>query len=172
MSSRQQGDDPEEDDDVELLHPYDLHEEANDQRRVRRLSPNFQVDSDDDDLLCSRLTSMGAWIREMRGTRKLEGSLARDHLANERTFLAWFRTSLTVVGLGVALVKLQMLQGFALVSILLGAFMLLYASYRYYHVLYMVNRGFFSPGFVGIAALVLFALVAVIAAMIFALSHA
>ena len=31
------------------------------------------------------------------------GSTARDHLANERTFLAWARTGLTFVGLGVAI---------------------------------------------------------------------
>ena len=30
-------------------------------------------------------------------------STARDHLANERTFLAWTRTSLGIVGLGVAI---------------------------------------------------------------------
>lgn len=33
------------------------------------------------------------------------GSQARDHLANERTFLAWVRTSLAFVGLGVLLAK-------------------------------------------------------------------
>ena len=31
------------------------------------------------------------------------GSTARDHLANERTFLAWARTGLAFVGLGVAI---------------------------------------------------------------------
>lgn len=31
------------------------------------------------------------------------GSVARDHLANERTFLAWSRTGLGFVGLGIAL---------------------------------------------------------------------
>jgi putative membrane protein len=35
-----------------------------------------------------------------------QGSTARDHLANERTFLAWVRTALGIVGLGVAVVKL------------------------------------------------------------------
>ncbi len=33
------------------------------------------------------------------------GSQARDHLANERTFLAWVRTSLAFVGLGVVIAK-------------------------------------------------------------------
>lgn len=34
-----------------------------------------------------------------------EGTTARDHLANERTFLAWLRTGLTVSALGVALAR-------------------------------------------------------------------
>ncbi|KAI0793030.1 hypothetical protein BC629DRAFT_1242195, partial [Irpex lacteus] len=34
------------------------------------------------------------------------GSVARDHLASERTFLAYMRTSLTIASTGVALVQL------------------------------------------------------------------
>ncbi len=34
------------------------------------------------------------------------GSFARDHLANEHTFLAWVRTALAVIGLGVLFGKL------------------------------------------------------------------
>ena len=33
------------------------------------------------------------------------GSIARDHLANERTYLAWLRTGITMMGVGTALVK-------------------------------------------------------------------
>ena len=40
-------------------------------------------------------------------TIRNEGSAARDHLANERTFLAWARTGMTFVGLGVAIDSLQ-----------------------------------------------------------------
>ena len=39
------------------------------------------------------------------------GSVARDHLANERTFLAWVRTALAVIGLGVLLGKLVETDG-------------------------------------------------------------
>lgn len=33
---------------------------------------------------------------------------AREHLANERTFLAWIRTSLAVIGLGFVVVKFSL----------------------------------------------------------------
>ncbi|KAJ1824439.1 hypothetical protein H4S02_011195 [Coemansia sp. RSA 2611] len=35
-----------------------------------------------------------------------KGSVARDHLANERTYLAWVRTSLSLVTVGVAIRQL------------------------------------------------------------------
>eukprot|EP00746_Dinoflagellata_sp_MGD_P090768 gnl/MRDRNA2_/MRDRNA2_35877_c0_seq1.p1 gnl/MRDRNA2_/MRDRNA2_35877_c0~~gnl/MRDRNA2_/MRDRNA2_35877_c0_seq1.p1 ORF type:complete len:133 (-),score=20.22 gnl/MRDRNA2_/MRDRNA2_35877_c0_seq1:28-426(-) len=33
------------------------------------------------------------------------GSTARDHLANERTFLAWFRTAISMIGFGLGIAK-------------------------------------------------------------------
>ncbi len=33
------------------------------------------------------------------------GSTARDHLANERTYLAWIRTSLALIGASIGLLK-------------------------------------------------------------------
>ena len=40
-------------------------------------------------------------------------SLAREHLANERTFLSWLRTGVTLMGVGVALVKFDaIISGF------------------------------------------------------------
>ena len=35
------------------------------------------------------------------------GSAARDHLANERTYLAWLRTGFTIAALGLVLARLQ-----------------------------------------------------------------
>ncbi|CAG8667180.1 1419_t:CDS:2 [Ambispora gerdemannii] len=35
-----------------------------------------------------------------------KGSIARDHLANERTFLAWLRTALSFSGIGIAISQL------------------------------------------------------------------
>ena len=34
-----------------------------------------------------------------------DGNTARDHLANERTYLAWVRTAITVLTLGLAIAK-------------------------------------------------------------------
>ena len=39
-------------------------------------------------------------------TTTQQGSRARDHLANERTYLAWLRTAATVMVLGLAVAKL------------------------------------------------------------------
>ncbi|KIM78477.1 hypothetical protein PILCRDRAFT_98382 [Piloderma croceum F 1598] len=41
------------------------------------------------------------------------GSVARDHLASERTFLAYVRTSLAIASTGVALVQLFTISGFS-----------------------------------------------------------
>ena len=52
----------------------------------------------------------GRWARKgvfTGPTVKNSGSVARDHLANERTFLAWARTGMGFVGLGVAMDSLQ-----------------------------------------------------------------
>ena len=39
-----------------------------------------------------------------------EAPNVRDHLANERTFLAWIRTSISLLGFGVLIAKLRFLE--------------------------------------------------------------
>lgn len=76
-----------------------------------------------------------------------KGAVARDHMANERTFLAWLRTSLSLTTIGIGIVQLFKLQlkgeyeemtkfgkpigaGF----FLLGILVLLFGCYRFFNV--------------------------------------
>jgi putative membrane protein len=75
-------------------------------------------------------------------------SAARDHLANERTFLAWVRTALGLVGLGVLLERLgaggetiAVAAGVAFISF--GGLSLIYAVGRYLRVAKHLERGMF-----------------------------
>ena len=81
-----------------------------------------------------------------------EGSVARDILATERTFLAWARTGLGFVGAGSALAAAYHRQDEELAphiwpaSALLignGAFLLLFATRRYYTVIEALRRNKF-----------------------------
>ncbi|KAI0823163.1 hypothetical protein BC628DRAFT_1291313, partial [Trametes gibbosa] len=87
-------------------------------------------------------------------TLENSGSVARDHLASERTFLAYARTSLTIASTGVALVQLFTLsaetadthsQRFArplgAVMIALGMFTLGVGVMRYFVVQDALIRG-------------------------------
>jgi len=49
-------------------------------------------------------------------TLENSGSVARDHLASERTFLAYIRTSLAIASTGVALVQLFTISGYSSVN--------------------------------------------------------
>jgi uncharacterized membrane protein YidH (DUF202 family) len=78
-----------------------------------------------------------------------KGSLARDILATERTFLAWARTGLGFVGAGSALAAAYHRQDQRLAPAILpasallmgnGAFLLLFATRRYYTVLEALRR--------------------------------
>lgn len=94
-----------------------------------------------------------------------EGSTARDHLANERTFLAWVRTALGTVGLGVVLERLvgrdDLVTSVAGATLVLyGAGMIGYALLRYEHVARLLRDGRFAiarrgPAVIGALALLL-----------------
>lgn len=77
------------------------------------------------------------------------GNRARDHLANERTFLSWLRTSLGVIALAAAVARFGIggaTRDRVAVSLLalLGAFVLVTGTRRYYQVARDLEEGRFS----------------------------
>jgi putative membrane protein len=78
------------------------------------------------------------------------GNRARDHLANERTYLAWLRTALAVVALGAVLARLpgartSSVTAAAAVAISFGSLALAYGTRRYYLVRRDLERDEFTP---------------------------
>eukprot|EP00930_Biecheleria_cincta_P030064 TRINITY_DN20867_c0_g1_i1.p1 TRINITY_DN20867_c0_g1~~TRINITY_DN20867_c0_g1_i1.p1 ORF type:complete len:161 (-),score=26.10 TRINITY_DN20867_c0_g1_i1:65-514(-) len=88
------------------------------------------------------LTGTG-FARSVKNT----GSTARDHLANERTNLAWLRTALGMLGFGIAIIKLDSHNMLALAVgayfVMCGILVLVYSSMRYHNVMHALERGEF-----------------------------
>jgi putative membrane protein len=79
---------------------------------------------------------------------------ARDHLANERTFLSWIRTAISLMGFGVVIVKLRFTPvstpyghgwELGLVFALIGVLMTLGASRQYFVGLKSIEEECFEP---------------------------
>jgi putative membrane protein len=72
-------------------------------------------------------------------------SATRDHLANQRTYLAWVRTAVTFVGLGFAVDRLLLEDALGSVlgvgMMLIGAAMMLPALLSYRHVERAIETG-------------------------------
>ena len=96
-----------------------------------------------------------------------DSNRARDHLANERTFLAWVRTSVAIVVFGfaigrfaIAMRQLTAFQGLAskttglsvwmgMISILAGVLMVVMGLVRYRKTRALLEEGKFEPaGFI------------------------
>ncbi len=96
-----------------------------------------------------------------------DSNRARDHLANERTFLAWVRTSVAIVVFGfaigrfaIAMRQLTAFQGLAskttglsvwmgMISILAGVLMVVMGLIRYRKTRALLEEGKFEPaGFI------------------------
>ena len=74
------------------------------------------------------------------------------HLANERTYLAWTRTSLSLIGASIGLLKWQPLklqtEGY-LIGIL-GCTAFVTSTWRYFHVQHLLLEGKFEPNVISI----------------------
>jgi putative membrane protein len=100
-------------------------------------------------------------------------TLARDHLANERTYLAWLRTAAAVMALGLAVTGLshRVSATTAVAGVLLvitGACGVAYGTARYRRVTRELDSGNFVAGGRGPAALIASStlVVAVLAALV------
>ncbi len=116
------------------------------------------------------LESQGAMLQRLRSLFRSEpikntGSLARDLLASERTFLSWTRTGLGFIALGVALEKVE---AFAAISPTLlhledsktkvaagmlvgsGSLCVAHGTQRYFSVMRELQKGLFVPNVAGI----------------------
>ncbi|KAI9321482.1 hypothetical protein BX666DRAFT_1827946, partial [Dichotomocladium elegans] len=82
-----------------------------------------------------------------------KAAVARDHLANERTFLAWLRTSLSLVTVGVAITQLYKLspeathagagRSIGATFVILSILFLYMANARYFHSQVALTKDFF-----------------------------
>ena len=81
-------------------------------------------------------------------------SRARTHLANERTFLAWLRTGLSVMAVGLAaagFLPVDLVPGFpyvrsfAALLVLSGTIMVLYGASRYVRANQQIETGSYDP---------------------------
>lgn len=109
---------------------------------------------------------------EIRGN---EGSLARDHLANERTFLSWVRTCLAFIGLGVLVAELVDTEGPAanalgLALIFLGAIAAVAATARYLRVTLQLDAGRYQSSTVGPIVVGAVTLLVAVAGLVFVLT--
>ena len=86
-------------------------------------------------------------------------SRARTHLANERTFLAWFRTGLTLIALGIAAAQFlsrDVVPGIPVVRILstvlaiTGMFVVLVGARRYLEGRTHIDQADFQPAYTSI----------------------
>lgn len=103
------------------------------------------------------------------------GSRARDHLANERTFLSWIRTALAFIGFGLILAELVDVRGvraeiLGLALIVLGAIGAIASTARFLRVSRQLDDGQYQSSTIGPVTVGIVIVVVAIVGIVFALT--
>jgi putative membrane protein len=88
--------------------------------------------------------------------RKLNSNRTRDHLANERTYLAWVRTAVALLGFGVVIVRLRYMlpSGAAtqshgwelgLLMAIVAVLLVIFATAHYFYVRNAIEADSYEP---------------------------
>ena len=103
-------------------------------------------------------------------------SRARTYLANERTFLAWFRTGITLVALGLAAAQfltrdlvadVPLRRGIAIGFVLGGVVMMLTGAGQYFATIRQIDNGMYRPPTVSVGVSTTVAVVVGLVAVVF-----
>jgi putative membrane protein len=89
-------------------------------------------------------------------SQRRSSSRVRDHLANERTYLAWMRTAISLLGFGVVIVRLRFFKlpvtttpgngwKLGLIFSLVGLATVILSTYHYFAVRQDIDEDIYEP---------------------------
>ena len=89
-------------------------------------------------------------------SKRRNASRVRDHLANERTYLAWMRTAISLMGFGVVILRLRFFRPpitttpgngwkLGLIFSLVGLTTVLLSTYHYFAVRHDIDEDTYEP---------------------------
>ena len=122
--------------------------------------------------LLSPMTKAFERIQSNQHIVQNDGSCARDHLANERTYLAWIRTSLALIAASIVLLKWEtelQIEGY-LIGIL-GVVAFCTSTWRYFHVQHLLLEGRFEPNICSILLVMTLAVLFITTAFVMHFRH-
>jgi len=94
--------------------------------------------------------------KTISANKNLNPSRIRDHLANLRTYLAWMRTAVSLIGFGVVILRLRVFyppqfphsgigRKIGLLFALVGLFAVLLSTFQYFSVLRGIETNTYHP---------------------------
>lgn len=101
------------------------------------------------------------YLSNFKQTQRRTSQKVTDHLANERTYLAWMRTSIALMGFGVVIARLRLFfpptvptpgNGWklGLIFSLVGLTSVLFATKHYFGVRHNIDANAYEPPFWGV----------------------